>query len=207
MIQVYGTPHTRTMRVLWLVEELRIPAQLVAVDPMKGEHHQPDYWRINPFGKVPSVVQDNFSLAETSAICSWLADQYPQSNLIPQAGSRARGTHDQWLSFALTELEAPLWLVMKNTRLLPRAQRIPEIIPQAMDSFARSCKIFAAHMQARPFVLGERFQVIDIFMSSIISWARDLDAPGVDADLLAYRDRMQQRPSYQAFCVKYLSEA
>lgn len=207
MIQVYGTPNTRAMRVLWLVEELQIPAQLVSVDPMKGEHLHPDYWRINPFGKVPSVVQDNFSLAETSAICTWLSDQHPESNLIPTAGSRARGTHDQWLSFALTELEAPLWLVMKNTKLLPKAQRIPAIIPQAMDSFAASCKIFAAHMQSRPFVLGERFQVIDIFMASIISWAGSLDAPGIDADLLAYRDRMNQRPAFQSFREKYLKKS
>lgn len=204
MIKVYGTPMTRAMRVLWLLEELNVPAELLSVDPRKGEHHQPDYWRINPFGKVPSISLDNYSLAETAAICTWLADQYPDRALIPAAGSRARGTHDQWMSFALTEMEAHLWLVMRNTVLLPEPQRVPAIIPQAMESFAASCRIFSSHMQARPYVLGESFQVVDIFMTSLIGWAKSLEAPGLDTGLLEYRERMTRRPALQTFKEKYL---
>ncbi|WP_141734277.1 glutathione S-transferase family protein [Oligoflexus tunisiensis] len=206
MIKVYGTPMTRAMRVLWLLEELQVPAELEPVDPRKGEHYHPDYWRINPFGKVPCITVDNYSLAETSAICTWLADQYPDKRLIPACGSRARGTHDQWLSFALTELEAPLWLVMKNTVLLPEAARVPAIIPQAMETFAASCKILAAHMNMRPFVLGEEFQVVDIFMVSLISWAKFLSAPGLDRGLLDYRERLSHRPGFQSFKEKYLKK-
>lgn len=204
MIKVYGAPTTRAMRVLWLLEELNVPAELHPVDPRKGEHYQPDYWRINPFGKVPSISVDNYSLAETAAICTWLADQYPDRGLIPPAGSRARGTHDQWMSFALTEMEAHLWLVMRNTVLLPEPQRVPAIIPQAMESFAASCRIFSAHMQVRPYVLGEDFQVVDIFMTSLIGWAKSLEAPGLDTGLLEYRERMAQRPALQSFKAKYL---
>lgn len=204
MIKVYGTPTTRAIRVLWLLEELNVPAELHSVDPRKGEHYQPDYWRINPFGKVPSISIDNYSLAETSAICTWLADQYPERGLIPAAGSRARGTHDQWMSFALTEMEAHLWLVMRNTVLLPEPQRVPAIVPQAMESFAASCRIFSSHMQVRPYVLGETFQVVDIFMTSLIGWAKSLEAPGLDTGLLEYRERMTQRPALQKFKEKYL---
>jgi glutathione S-transferase len=192
--------------VLWLLEELEVPAELNSVDPRKGEHYHPDYWRINPFGKVPCITIDNFSLAETSAICTWLADQHPGRGLIPTSGSRARGTHDQWLSFALTELEAPLWLVMKNAVLLPEAARVPAIIPQAMETFAASCKIFAAHMNMRPFVLGEEFQVVDIFMASLVSWAKSLKAPGLDRGLLDYQERLSQRPGFQRFKEKYLKK-
>ncbi len=207
MIKVYGTPTTRAMRVLWLIEELEVPAELQWVDPRKGEHYHPDFWRINPFGKVPCIAIDNFTLAETSAICTWLADQHPERALIPPAGSRARGTHDQWMSFAITELEAHLWLVMKNTMLLPKPQRVPEIIPQAMEAFAASCKILDAHMQVRPFVLGEKFQVVDIFMSSLISWAKTMEAPGLSRDLLDYEERMMQSPAYQRFKTKYAKKA
>jgi glutathione S-transferase len=177
------------------------------VDPRKGEHLHPDYWRINPFGKVPCITVDQFSLAESAAICTWLADQHAERALIPAAGTRARGTHDQWMSFALTELDAPLWLVLKNRALLPEAQRVPDIIPQALESFAASSRILAAHLQARPFVLGESFQVADIFLSSIIAWARSLDAPGVNAQLLEYQERMMQRPGYQKFTAKYGKKA
>src|SRR6478735_8310789 len=146
MIKVYGTPNTRAMRVLWLLEELNVPAELESVDPRKGEHHQPEYWRINPFGKVPCIAVDGFTMAESPAICSWLADQHPEKALIPKPASRARGTHDQWLSYAMTEMEAPLWLVIKNKIILPEPQRVPDIIPQAMNSFASACQVFAGHM-------------------------------------------------------------
>ncbi len=202
MIKVYGTPRTRAMRVLWLLEELGVPAELHPVDPHKGEHLQPDYWRINPFGKVPSIAQGDFTLAESAAICTWLADQYPETALIPAAGSKARGTHDQWMYFAMTEMETHLWLVTRNRLLLPEAERVPAIIPQAMQTFASSCQVFAAHMQSRAFVLGDSFQVVDIFMTSILTWAASMDAP-IDRGLLEYKSRMKERAGFQSFMQKY----
>lgn len=206
MIKVYGTPKTRAARVLWLLEELGIPAELQSVDPGKGEHRHPDYWRINPFGKVPSIAIDSYSLAESSAICTWLADQHPDRGLIPAPGSRARGTHDQWLSFSMTEMDAYLWLALRNTALLPESERVPAIVPQVFEFFAASCRIFSAHMQARPFVLGENFQVVDIFMTSMLNWGKMVDAPGLDSTLIDYRERMMQRPAYQRFKEKYLKK-
>lgn len=203
MIKVYGSPNTRAMRVLWLLEELNVPAELHPIDPRKGEHHQPDYWRVNPFGKVPSIAVDGYTLAESAAICPWLADQHPDQDLIPKPGSKARGTHDQWLLFAMTELEAHLWLAIKNKLLLPEPQRVPDIIPQALGSFSASCTIFAAHMQGRSYVLGDKFQVIDIFMTSLLSWALSMEAPGVDAGLRAYLGRMKERPAFLRFQEKY----
>jgi glutathione S-transferase len=101
-------------------------------------------------------------------------------------------------------MEAHLWLVMRNTVLLPEPQRVPAIIPQAMESFAAACRIFSAHMQVRPYVLGENFQVVDIFMTSLIGWAKSLEAPGLDTGLLEYRERMTRRPALLKFKEKYL---
>ncbi len=62
-------------------------------------------------------------------------------------------------------------------------------------------------MQVRPFVLGDKFQVVDIFMSSLISWAKTMEAPGLSRDLLDYEERMMQSPGYQRFKEKYAKKA
>ncbi len=203
MLKVYGMPQTRASRVLWLLEELSVPAELHRIDPKKGEHHQPDYWRINPFGKVPCITLGDFALAESAAICTWLGDTYPDKALIPKAGSRARGTHDQWMYYAMTELEAPLWLITKNKIVLPESERVPEIIPQAMAGFGSSCQVLAAHMQSRAFVLGDHFQVVDVLVGSILMWALSLNAPGIDKGLLGYVERLKARDAFQRFVQKH----
>lgn len=203
VLKVYGTPKAGVAAVLWLLEELAVPAELVWTDPDRGDHHQPDYWRLNPFGKVPSISLGDFALAEAPAICSWLADQHADRDFIPKAGSKARGTHDQWLFFAVAELQAPLEMVHLNQAQLPEAERIAAVIPQALDSFRRASRILSAHLQGRSYMLGDKLQVIDLYLSTLLEWAEGFDTMLLDKNLRQYHLRLETREAYQSFLAKY----
>ncbi len=68
-------------------------------------------------------------LFEPAAIATWCADRKPEKGLARKPGTWERALHDQWVSFALTELEAHLWSKLRNTMLLPEEKRVAAIIP------------------------------------------------------------------------------
>lgn len=69
---LFYSPHTRSIRVYWLILELGLDVELKIVDLNKGENRSSEYLKLNPAGKVPSFVDDNVSLFESTAICLYL---------------------------------------------------------------------------------------------------------------------------------------
>lgn len=113
MIKVYGFPKTRSLRILWTLEEIGADYGLVKVDLFKGEAEEPAFLQLNPAGKVPVLVDDDLVLSESGAICTYLADKYPETGLAPEPRTGQRAIYDQMCFFALTELEQPLWTMAK----------------------------------------------------------------------------------------------
>lgn len=66
-----------------------------------AELKRPEYLAINPLGKVPALKAGETVLTETLGIITWLAEQFPKKNLIPEAGSITRGEYYRWMCFAL----------------------------------------------------------------------------------------------------------
>lgn len=72
---LYFSPNTRSVRVYWLILELKIDVEIKEVNLNRGENRNPEYLKINPAGKVPSFVDNDVSLFETSAICLYLVSK------------------------------------------------------------------------------------------------------------------------------------
>jgi glutathione S-transferase len=75
MATVYHAPNTRSMRVLWLLEELGVKAEIKSL-PFPPSKLQPDYLSVNPTGTVPTLVDGSVRLTESMAICEYLATRY-----------------------------------------------------------------------------------------------------------------------------------
>ena len=195
MIKVYGFPKTRSLRILWTLEEIGADYGLVKVDLFKGEAEEPAFLRLNPAGKVPVLVDDDLVLSESGAICTYLADKYPESGLAPEPRTEQRAIYDQMCFFALTELEQPLWTMAKHRFVLPAQLRVPDVIDAANWEFARAVDALAMRIGEQEFVLGSRFTVADVLVGNVLSWARNSDMP-IEADLVnTYADRVLGRPA------------
>src|SRR5216684_3336120 len=86
-MQLYFAPRTRASRPRWLLEELEVPYELVKLDLSKQESRTPAYLALHPFGEVPVLVDGDVTLFESSAICLYLADRFPEKRLAPSLGS------------------------------------------------------------------------------------------------------------------------
>lgn len=196
MLTIYGCVNTRSTRVLWALEEAGAAYHYVAVDLRAGAAQQPDYLALNPGGKVPTLVDGDFILTESAAICSYIGDQFPASRLTPPAGSPQRAHYDQWCFFALSELEQALWTLSKHTFALPEARRVPAVLDTARWEFARAAKVLAKGLSAREWIVGDHFTVADLLIGQTLAWAQASKLPLEHANLSAYATRLLTRPAW-----------
>ncbi len=196
MITLHGYPHSRSLRVSWLLEELGIDWHYQLVDLKQGEHLGAPYARLNPRHKVPTLTDGPLTLTESSAICLYLAERYGAGSWLPEPGSAASGKHHQWISLITCELEQPLWLMAKHKFALPAAQRVPAVIECARWEWQKILAEIDAELPESGFLLGDSPMVADLLLGQTLNWAKNFKLElGGKAE--AFRARLCERPALQ----------
>src|SRR5262245_19618791 len=77
-LTLYHASPSRSSVVLWMLEELGEPYDIKLLKLSAGENMKPDYLAINPMGKVPALKHGDTVIAELAAICTYLADEFPE---------------------------------------------------------------------------------------------------------------------------------
>ncbi len=198
-IRLYGFGPTRAARCLWLLRELGLSFDYVEVDLPSGEHRQPAFLSINPYGRVPVLEDGELRIRESVAICTYLADRYGEGRLIPVAGSPERGLHDQYLFFSVAELDAPLWRARLHRVMYPDERRIPSEIPNAQADFRAAAGVVQVELGDRTFLMGDDFTVADIVLAHTLHWAGWTDLLEGFGPLQAYVQRCVDRPACPSF--------
>jgi glutathione S-transferase len=187
-MRLFHVPTSRSTRVLWTLEEIGRPYELVTLtwDERKGEEHR----RRHPLGKVPAFeFDDGQVLFESAAICLQLADLYPDGGLLPPVGSAARGRVYQWSVFAIAELE-------KVAFPWNRARRSGEGEAAAAEKFAPVGEaIRGALAPGDPWIAGEDFSVADILLVSTLRNTVQLGLLEPGDPLSDYVERGLERPA------------
>lgn len=190
-ITLYEYAQSRSARVKWTLLELSIEHEshsgrvLIGFDELRA---------ISPLGKLPAITDNGRPLFESAAICTWLADSHPEKKLNWPSGGWERALHDQWVSFALTEVEAHLWSTLRNKSLYPEKLRVPEIIDQNKMEVMRSLPALDAHFSSHDFLIGDKFSVTDIIVGFTINWAHKAGALENFDYLRAYNKRLLEFP-------------
>ncbi len=189
MLTLMGSPGSRAFRVIWLLEELELDYKLLNLPP----HHK-ELLKFNPSGKVPALLDGDTCIIDSAAICHYLADKHQKFTFSP--GTKQRALQDSFTFFALDDFETPLWTHGKNIFALPEAQRVPQILPQCKNEFAKALKTFEIRLGDNKYVMGETFTIADIFLTHCMTWAKSsrFDIPKGPAD--DYLQKTRSRPAY-----------
>ncbi|WP_437893647.1 glutathione S-transferase family protein [Sorangium sp. So ce124] len=192
-MKLYEFAPTRSIRVRWALQELGVDFETVQVNLRAGENRRPEFLKLNPAGKLPVLVDGDLVLTESVAIVLYLAEKYPEKGLLP-TDPRERAKVNQWLLFAATELEQPLWRIARHKFLYPEDKRQPGDIPVACEDFKAMADVLEKHMDQRQFVVGDSVTVADLVMAYTLDWANEIHLLDGFPQLRAYMDRMYARP-------------
>src|SRR6185436_6612060 len=107
-MKLYHSQHTRSGRARWMLEEIGAKYDIERLALSKGEHKTPEYLAINPQGAVPTLVDGDLKLAESSAIIMHLADKFPEKKLVPPVGSKERAEYYKWMVYVPSTVDPAL---------------------------------------------------------------------------------------------------
>ncbi|AZR40744.1 MULTISPECIES: glutathione S-transferase family protein [Marinobacter] len=194
MLKLYGTPPTRALRVVWLLNELGLEHELHPVDLMQDEHHQQNFLSLNPAAKVPVLVDGDLVLTESAAIQLYLAEKYPQAGFIPET-LEDRAQMYRWMFFLVTEVEQPLWRIARHTFVYPDEKRIPQDVELARQECLEMIEVLERHMSEREFMVGDRLSVADFNAAYTLDWANTEEMLAGAPRLRDYLKAMYARPT------------
>jgi len=198
-VKLYEYGMTRSARAHWVLREAGIGYEPVTVDLPGGEHKKPEFLAINPYGKLPVLVDGDGTVTESAAICTYIAEKYADGRLIPANGTIERAHYHQWICFCIAEMEPQLWSIRKNMLLYPREQRSHKAIKTARTEYDKAVRILAVHLADKIHVLKDTFSAADIVVCYNLIWADSLGLLAACPELVAYMHRMMQRPAFPSF--------
>ncbi|THH36620.1 glutathione S-transferase family protein [Aliishimia ponticola] len=194
MYKVIGTVTTRAFRVMWALEELGQPYEIVAAGPRSEEAR-----KYNPLGKIPALVDGKETLTDSVAIMTYLADKH--GALTAPAGTIARARQDAMTLWLVDEFDAVLWAAAKHSFVFPEERRVPEIKPSLRDEFAHNVEHFATRIEG-PFVMGDTFTIADILAVHCLNWAIGAKFPVENAAVNAYAKSLRAREAFKSVRAK-----
>src|SRR5271154_6540530 len=186
--RLYYMPRTRSSRVVWLLEEIGAPYDLTEITG--AQRRSDEHLGRHPLGRVPALeLGDGTAMFESAAICLQLADLNPDAALIGPVGSSERGLVYQWVVFAVSELEAPLFRWIREL-----GEGV--IDSMAPDRFAAGGVAIQSELAEREWLVADRFSVADVMCASVLQGANARELLRPWPGLEAYVRRGEARPAY-----------
>ena len=193
MLKIYHAPRTRSIRLLWLLEELGLPYEVekVAFIPKP----QP-FAQATPFGKVPALEDGDVKMFESGAMIEYLLERYGNGRLAPAVGHADRPAYLQWLHFSESTAFAPVSVVVWMKIYRQDAEQNAALIAAAQVRAAVAFDFLERHMGDHDYLLASGFSAADIMMGFTLNAARAFGI--IDekfAKLDAYSKRLAARPA------------
>jgi glutathione S-transferase len=198
MIKLYdfkSSPNSQRVKVV--LEEKKLPFEIVPIDLRKGEQKTPEFLKLNPYGKVPVLTDGDTVLYESCIINEYLDEKYPDPPLMPaDLGKRAKARI--LIDYGLAHLDAPYQKLRQELMKEPKEQSEP-VIAAAKKDLRKLLQRFENEIGDQPYLLGE-FSLAD---ADLITRFTRLEGFGVLPDpslprLSKYLERMKERPSVKA---------
>ena len=194
MLRLYHSPLSRSVRIVWLLEELALPYALesLALEPPAPE----PFAQKTPTGKFPTLVDRDVTIFESGAILEYVLERYGEGRLAPEPGSPLRGPFLQWIHFA----DSTLFIGLGNISWHTRFQQDAEAVADAIADYARwaeaALDTLERALDGRPFLLGEELSGADIMVGYSVLVAKALGRVGErHAQVDAYLARLTERPA------------
>jgi glutathione S-transferase len=195
-LRVWGVGTSRTIRVHWMLCELGLPYETREIIPRTERMQDPEFLQRSPRGKVPILEDGELLIGESGAMVFHLADRYRnRAVLAPLPATPERALFDDLCLFALTELDAPLYVIRRHEGLPEIYGESPVAVAAARDYYLRGTEEIERRLaDGRPYLQGDDFSGADLLVATCTRWASFV---GIDPSepIAAHGTRCESRPA------------
>ncbi|MEB8385973.1 glutathione S-transferase family protein [Rhodobacteraceae bacterium KMM 6894] len=200
MITLYHTPQSRSMRVLWLLNELDVEFRLVEM-PFDQSLRRPEFLSLSPAGRVPALEIEGERMFESGAMVEYLCESFPERGMGRAPGDMDRMAWLVWVHFAETVSQHVAALTLQHTALLDDSMRSPVIMKLEA---ARLRKCYAAiearlstPVENRDYLLTSGYSAADICVGQAVYMAQHFAKLDGFPETKAWFERLTERQTYQ----------
>ena len=176
MIKLWGSGTARTLRPIWMAEELEMEYELIPIGPRTGETKTEEFTQINPKQKIPALEDSEIKLSESLAICRYLQRNFKSKNIFLPKNTTDIAKEDEWCNFIYGES--------------------PIVVEACRKYLIRQLEVVENHLKLNQTVLEGGFGLADIFLISCLDWAVFYEF-SLPKNITEYRDRISSRSAYQ----------
>jgi glutathione S-transferase len=195
-LRIYGIARTRAYRALWMAMELGLEFEHLPIEIGDAGARSPEFLAINPNGRLPVIVDDNFVLFESLAITLYLAKKHSAGKLYPGTlEGEARAW--QWSFWAIAEVDRGVNIWSLHAVRLPPNERDAALRDEALKVIAAPFAVLDTALSKTPYLLGSNFTVADLNVAAVVSRAIDMDLSATP-NLKVWLTGCLDRPAAQA---------
>ncbi|MDB2553025.1 glutathione S-transferase family protein [Gammaproteobacteria bacterium] len=195
-ITLYHCPRSRSVRPLWALEEMGLEYELITMD-FPPRQTYPGYLAINNLGTVPTLIDGDVTLTESSAMTLYLAEKYGPTTLTLAPSEPDYGFFLNWLHRSDATLTFPLTLVLRYTQHEPVERQNPQVVEDYTKWFFARLRSVEAALADRDYLCGDRFTLADICVGYSLVFAESLGlAAGFKERTQAYLKRLKAREGF-----------
>ena len=179
MYTLYWSPGSANMTPHAILEDIGAPYELIKVDTSKGEQRNPEYLKINPHARVPTLVYDgNKLLYEAAAISLFLLERHPEAGLMPAPGHADRPAFLQWMAYLTNTVQEACMHWWHPENFVEGADHQAAVKRTTETRLAKMFGLINAHLaQSGPHLCGARFYACDYYAVMLARWTRDMATP------------------------------
>ena len=203
-ITLWGAGTARTIRPIWMAEEMGVDYELKPIGPRTGETQTPEYTQMTRKQKVPFMQSDEVSLSESLSICRYMQMKFAPGALYVPDDAAMRAKEDEWCCYVYGELdETSLYVMRRHYDLTDIYGEAPQAVSVCRAYLQRHFAVIDAHLSAHETLLPSGFGLADIMLMSCLDWAA-FYKENLPEHIQAYRERHAGRPAYKkAMAINY----
>ena len=196
-LEFWGAGTARTLRPIWVAEELNLKYLLHPIGPRTGETQTEDYKALNPKQKIPCMRNNEFLLSESVAICRYLQGLKNSPNLFKPSDPESIALEDQWCNFIYGELdETSLYVMRRHYDLKAIYGSSSIVVESCREYFYRNLKVIENTLHNQDTLFGYDFGLADILLVTCLDWAvaYDFELP---ENISNYHKKIKLRDGYK----------
>ncbi|MDD1781141.1 glutathione S-transferase family protein [Enterovibrio sp. ZSDZ35] len=199
MYQLYYARNNASIAPHMLLHHMRLDYELVLVDRKANAQKSASYLKLNPAGRVPTLVHNGQAIFESPAICIHLCEQHPEHQLMPPLGSPLRPLFFQWLAYLNNTLQTALLVYYYPQRHTTDETAINGVKAAERVQIGNALSVLDKQLQQGKYLLGEQISACDFFLVMLCGWLPNIeDAKKQCPNLVRYLREMAKHPTVKA---------
>src|SRR6056300_327812 len=197
MLKLHHAPNSRAGRIIWLLEELKLPYNLNSMKFHPSDLKSDEHRSRHPLGRIPVLEDDDITIYESGAIVEYILTRHAPGKLKPEVNDNNYPQYLQWFHYCEGMVMPPMNTIVVHTIILPEERRDQTVLGQAQRLLSKALVPVNTNLEEKEYLIGD-FSGADIMLGHALYMSKRLNCVTDDlSNISEYISRIEARPSFQ----------